>query len=436
MPKPVVIRGSEEDRTPFLRGILVQSLVHSGLAFEDAYALAQDVRKRLRGKSEITTARLKDSVADLVEQRFGPEARTRYEAEGQPESREVVVHGSNGSAPFSVSLLTHSLESCAISPETAQVGAHKVAEVLATHHYREVHSRTLRHLVAHCLAEHCSVKEAERYLAWRRFMKSGTPLILLVGGITGSGKSTVATELAYRLGIVRTQSTDLLREIMRSMLPTSVIPALAYSSFNAWQGLVLPEERELAADPDTVVRGYLAQIAAVRLPLEATLKRAVQEGHHLIVDGVHVLPNQFKLGKLYRKAVVVPIMLAVMSKKVLLERLKGRGGQQPGRRSQEHVENVPVIWELQSFLLSEADRAKVPIIVNQDMEKTVREAMDLIATRVTALYSPPAPTVEPPAAAAQDSAAQPRRLDDAGYESANEEQRLTDHRLGRLQSLF
>jgi len=34
------------------------------------------------------------------------------------------------------------------------------------------------------------------------------PIILLVGGATGTGKSTVATDVAYRLGITRVTSTD------------------------------------------------------------------------------------------------------------------------------------------------------------------------------------------------------------------------------------
>ena len=45
----------------------------------------------------------------------------------------------------------------------------------------------------------------------------------------GTGKSTLATELAHRLGIVRTQSTDMLREVMRTMIPAHLMPALHVS---------------------------------------------------------------------------------------------------------------------------------------------------------------------------------------------------------------
>jgi 2-phosphoglycerate kinase len=48
MAKLIVIKEPEGDRSPFLRGILVQSLVNAGLAFDDAYELAQVVRGKCR----------------------------------------------------------------------------------------------------------------------------------------------------------------------------------------------------------------------------------------------------------------------------------------------------------------------------------------------------------------------------------------------------
>ena len=57
------------------------------------------------------------------------------------------------------------------------------------------------------------------------------PLIVLVGGATGTGKSTVATEVAYRLGITRVTSTDFVRQTMRAFLSHDFMPSIHYSSF-------------------------------------------------------------------------------------------------------------------------------------------------------------------------------------------------------------
>ena len=50
------------------------------------------------------------------------------------------------------------------------------------------------------------------------------PLLLLVGGATGTGKSTIATEAAHRLGITRVTSTDFIRQTMRAFFSEEFMP--------------------------------------------------------------------------------------------------------------------------------------------------------------------------------------------------------------------
>src|SRR5207253_284119 len=57
------------------------------------------------------------------------------------------------------------------------------------------------------------------------------PLIVLVGGATGTGKSTVTSEVAYRLGITRVSSTDFVRQTMRAFFSHEFMPSIHYSSF-------------------------------------------------------------------------------------------------------------------------------------------------------------------------------------------------------------
>ena len=68
---------------------------------------------------------------------------------------------------------------------------------------------------------------------WQTVSELDVPLIILVGGGTGVGKSTIATQLAARLGIVRIISTDAIREVMKGVMSTEIIPTLHTSSFNA-----------------------------------------------------------------------------------------------------------------------------------------------------------------------------------------------------------
>ena len=377
MAKLIVIKEPEGDRTPFLRGILVQSLVNAGLAFGEAYDLAQVVRDDLQERGEIASTELRGRVAELLEENYSSEKRKLYEARPRSEPG-IIVHTPTRSVPFSTGILAHSLETCAIPPETALQGARKVLSELRKTGHQEIDHKALRRIIYGCLSEHCSQKAADRYLSWRRFENSGIPLIILIGGATGSGKSTISAELAYRLDVGRHQSTDMMREIIRSYLSPQMLPTLKYSSFEAWRGLPGSVDENGPDIENRVITGFLSQFAAMKLALEATIGRAVEERHHLILEGVHVVPTELNLDVKQGEAVIIPIMLASMKKELLNKQLKRRGREKSTRQASHYLEHLDEIWELQSWLLDEADKAGVAIIENWYIENTVRAALDLV----------------------------------------------------------
>jgi 2-phosphoglycerate kinase len=216
------------------------------------------------------------------------------------------------------------------------------------------------------------------------------PLIILIGGVTGSGKSTISSELAYRLDIAGHQSTDMMREVIRSYLSPQMLPTLKYSSFEAWRGLPGFVEGTGPDDKNRVITGFLSQFAAMKLALEATIGRAIAERQHLILEGVHVVPTELNLEVKQGEAVVIPFMLASMKKELLNKQLKRRGREQNTRQASHYLEHLDEIWELQSWLLDEADKAGIPIIENWYIENTVRAALDLVI-RVLMKHFPPQP---------------------------------------------
>jgi 2-phosphoglycerate kinase len=286
--------------------------------------------------------------------------------------------------------LAHSLETCAIPPEMAMQGARRVLASLRKTGHQEIDHKALRRVIYRCLSEHCSQKAADRYLSWRRFENSGMPLIILIGGVTGSGKSTISSELAYRLDIAGHQSTDMMREVIRSYLSPQMLPTLKYSSFEAWRGLPGSVDETGSGIENKVITGFLSQLAAMKLGLGATIGRAIGERQHLILEGVHVVPTELNLDVKQGEAVVIPIMLASMKKELLNKQLKRRGRENNTRQASHSLEHMDEIWELQSWLLAEADKAGVPIIENWYIENTVRAALDLVID-VLMKHFPPQP---------------------------------------------
>jgi len=374
----ILVEDPDEDtQVPFLRGILTRSLQNAGLAFEEAYNVASDIRRDLDDEALITTHELRNRVIKHLETACSADVVGRYESQGTAATATQVEHQDGRVTTFSADLHRRRLETIGLTHEESFSVVTKIQQYLADKQLSSTTSQHIAHLSYRYLHQtpELGPAVAHRWMVWIDFLRSGRPLILLIGGTSGCGKSTIATALANQLEIVRTQSTDMLREVMRTMISKRLLPVLHQSSFSAWEALPLQEGR-LTDDQDMLVAdGFLAQVDLLSVASEAVIERALRERVSLIFEGVHI--HQSMVEKIPRDsdALIAPIMLAVLKRKDLKERIRGRGTRTPGRRSERYLEHFDEIWLLQSFLLSEADRTKTPIIVNEDRDKVVREIM-------------------------------------------------------------
>ena len=94
MAKILVEDLNENTRVPLLRGILVHSLQGAGLSFDSAFQLATDIRAKLKGTAIISTKDLRQMVLELLKNRIGQEAATRYEK--QKEDFIILVEQRDG----------------------------------------------------------------------------------------------------------------------------------------------------------------------------------------------------------------------------------------------------------------------------------------------------------------------------------------------------
>jgi 2-phosphoglycerate kinase len=376
MAKILVEDREEDTRVPFLRGILIRSLQDAGLSFNDAYELATEIRNDLDDSPLITTHELRQRVIDLLKARSGQDVINRYGKQKKPFG--IQVEQRDGQVThFSRVEYQHCLENIGLTSEESMEVVTTVHKHLVDRRIEEMTSRHLGELTYRYLrqSKQLGAAVAHRWLVWRDFIKSGKPLIFLIGGTAGCGKSTTATMLASRLDIVRTQSTDMLREVMRIMMPEQLIPVLHTSSFTAWTAL--PGQPEAIQDvSDTLlVNGYRSQADLLAVAIEAVIQRALREQVSLILEGVHIHPAFMEKLEKNSDAIVIPIMLGVLKRKQLQRRIHGRGTDAPQRRGDRYLKHFDEIWRLQSYLLSEADHANIPIVANSHRDKVFREIM-------------------------------------------------------------
>jgi 2-phosphoglycerate kinase len=372
--KTVVIKEKENTRVPFLRGILTRSLLDAGLVFEDAFELATRVRDELSANDEITTGAIRAKVCELLKKSGHLEALEPYRLPMIGLARIQVFSLSGRVSSFSRGRHERYLQASGMKAEKSEQITAMIYDQLLAAGVSSITSSELGYLTYLCLKQEVSKKAAKRYLVWSEFQRSGRPLLLLICGTVGTGKSTVATEIAHLLDIVRIQSTDMLREVMRMLMPSRLLPVLHASSFNAWQALPIQDIQERDKD-QLVAEGYRSQADLLAVPCEAVLHRAIEESVPLILEGVHAHPDIVSRMPADSDAIVVHVTLAVLKPKELKSRLRGRGVQVPQRRAKRYLNMFDAVWSLQTFLLSEADRCNVAIITNDDKEKAVLQVI-------------------------------------------------------------
>ncbi len=381
MAKIQVTNPNQDSEVPFLRGILTRSLVAAGLEFEDAYDIASEVRDGLSDKPTITT---RDLRANVLRHLRGAKLSTtaqQYKALRENASPVLIEDEAGNLWPFSRTKHQRSVEACGMDSDHAAAVTRMVYAALLQRQKPAISTRRLGRFTYNTLKTEIGNTVARRYLAWVDFERSGRPLILLIGGTAGSGKSTVSTALANRLDIVRTQSTDMLREVMRLMMPERLLPVLHQSSFLAWRALPGENGGKVYSD-SALTDGFQAQAELLTVAGEAVVQRASRERVSLVLEGVHVQPSFSVSLPEDTDAVVVRLMTAVLKAEDLQRRIHGRGSKTPGRRATRYLENFDAIWRLQTFLLSEADRLGIPIVKNDDKETVIQDVMRIIIDRL------------------------------------------------------
>ncbi len=290
---------------------------------------------------------------------------------------DIMVSDSGTQFAFSKGILSQSLLAAAIDPALAFEVSREIERRIRASGEREIHRDDLRALASSVLEARAGAEAASRYRVWRRREESETPVILLLGGTSGVGKTTLALEVARRLGIGRVLSTDSIRQVMRLMISRELMPWIHTSSFDAYQTLPTLEGR----NPD-VLSGFRAQAASVGVGVRASIDRSIEEGANLVVDGVSLLPGALDSDLYAGQAIVVFVVVAALDESGLRGRFEARATGQPRRLAERYLKHSNEILAIQRHLIAEAERLRIPVIDNQELDRSAREIVSYVVDRV------------------------------------------------------
>jgi 2-phosphoglycerate kinase len=273
----------------------------------------------------------------------------------------IVVHKGHG-LPFSKGLMAQSLSATGLSPSRSFELARIVERRLAEGGTGEVDVTGLHALTEDVLLAEEGEAAVRRFRDWRRLDRLERPLVVLIGGTTGVGKSTLATMLAARLGITRVIATDVIRQVLRAFFTHEAMPSVHYSAFEAGG-----------------VEGYRDQAERVATGVAAIVERAANEGKPLVVEGVHVVPGAID-GVLRERCVVAEVLLVVEDEELHRGHFTHRRGARPPRR---YLERFEEIRELQAWLVGRALEEGIAVIDNQSVDATLGRLMERVMDAVS-----------------------------------------------------
>lgn len=375
---PLVII-KEDSREPLSTRTLSHSLEKLGLTFKEAYAVASQAGQSLRtqGYEAVPATALGHVVALGLEAGFGRELRLHYERTVNHPLELLVLEPGGGALPYSRGVLARSLMAVGLGPELSYALARQVEDILWRSGEQLIKRSTVRQIMTGLLQEEAGEEFARRYELLHSLRSSAEPIIVLMGGASGVGKSTIASELAYRLGIPRLVSTDSVREALRSLIGPELSPVLHSSTYTAWKADLLPEERDwLVPKRKRVLRGYLSQVQQLGPALTGIINRNLEEFASLVMEGIHLVPG-ISVQSQFGGAIVVQLLLVVEDEEDHRKHFALREQQTNDRRLQEaYLNHFREVRFLQDFLVKQARSEGVPVIDATDLDQAVDSALE------------------------------------------------------------
>jgi 2-phosphoglycerate kinase len=283
--------------------------------------------------------------------------------------------------PFSKGLMARALVVTGLDPERAYLIARRADRDLTERGAVSLDLDRLGELAAELIGEEEAERTVRRLRRIDALSRLDEPLLLLVGGATGTGKSTIATEAAHRLGITRVTSTDFIRQTMRTFFSREFMPSVHYSSFEARLALTRAEEEESG---DAAILGFLDQTRNVLTGVDAALERAATERWSIVLEGVHLVPGMVDVS--YPGAFVVQCVVAIEDENLHRSHFWVRDHATEGLRPLEkYLDSLPQIREIQDYLVERARRHDVPVIYNDSLDNAVGDVLDLVLRRADQL---------------------------------------------------
>jgi 2,3-bisphosphoglycerate-independent phosphoglycerate mutase len=290
--------------------------------------------------------------------------------------------GGSAPQPFSRGLLARSIYAAGVDLDRAYRLVTELQEALRQEQNRHLSSDELVRRVADLLERFEDADTAARYRVVRSIRRLPKPVIIYLTGASGTGKSTLALDMAPLLRLYRITATDIIRQVMRMVFSSSILPSLHRSSFETGEvrDPGLGEEAPLSESEEfrqRVIRAYEEQAIRILVGVRAVVERSVEENVGMLVEGVHLMPGQVPFQDLSGMSYQTLLALTTLDEEVHRTRFLMRNASL-GRSTHRYLEHFPAIRVIQDHLLQLAENFDVPLVDTTDPERTLQRALRVL----------------------------------------------------------
>lgn len=290
--------------------------------------------------------------------------------------QEILVKKKDGKKyPFSKGIMARSLTRSGISIEGSYDIVRSIKRDLEERNIKIIKSRELVKNISEELLKRGRILEEKYFRVSRQMKFFKKPIFILIGGGSGVGKSTISSAIGHRLGINRVIGTDTIREIMRSILTSSLVPTLHKSSFKAG------EKIKTSLVQDKLIYGFEQQVSLVSEGICSVVKRGLKEGLNMVINGVHIVPGFLNENIINDKAMVFQYILDIPQTDDHIQNFYSRE-EDSLRDPNRYIKKIEDIRKLQKYIIRRAQQRNVPVIKNVNFENTMRTILEDIVNRL------------------------------------------------------
>jgi 2-phosphoglycerate kinase len=273
--------------------------------------------------------------------------------------------------PYSKGMMARALIAAGVPADRAYQLARRLELDLAERGESSVELEGLERMAKEILGADEGANATSRLRRLADLQAVDVPIIVLIGGSTGTGKSTVAAEVAHRLGITRVTSTDFIRQTMRAFFSREFMPTIHYSSFEA--GLAVDDD--VTGDP--AIAGFVDQCRHVCVGVDAAVGRSLTEGWSMVLEGVHLVPGL--LPSEVAGALLVHVVIEIADEEVHRMHFHVRDAATGGIRAMDkYLDRLDDIRRVQDYVVGRARREGVPVVENANVERTIDTVIELV----------------------------------------------------------